>query len=233
MSVDARPRCAILGGGGHARVLLDCVRASGIAEPVAILDTNPALWGTELFGVPIMGGDERLSELAKQGIRHFVVGLGGVGDNRARKRLFELAIRQGLVPLSIAHPSAICSPSAQLGPGSVLFPLAVVNAGARLGMNVIVNTGAIVEHDCQLSDHVHVATGARLCSTVCVGDQAHIGAGAVVRQCVSIGHGAIVGAGAVVVEDVSPDAVVAGVPARPMARREAHAWLAKHTATSE
>ncbi|MQF67080.1 acetyltransferase [SAR202 cluster bacterium AD-802-F09_MRT_200m] len=205
--------CLILGGGGHARVLIDCMRACGILESVAILDRDPDLWGQEMLTVPVLGGDELLGELAAQGATNFLVGLGGTGDNRPRRQLFELGLSHGLAPMNVIHPSAVCSPWAKLGNGSVVLPKAVINAGALLGDNVIVNTGAIVEHDCEIGNHAHVATGASLCSTVKVGIGAHIGAGATVRQLISIGEGAIVGAGAVVVKDVDPWTVVVGVPA--------------------
>lgn len=211
------PTCVILGGGGHARVLIDCLRASQAALPQTILDADRSRWGSEVLGVPIRGGDELLPRLLHEGIHHFVVGLGGVGDNRPRRRLFELAVKHGLMPLRVYHPSAVCSPSAVIGEGTVVFPHAVINAGARIGVNVIVNTAAVVEHDCVIADHVHVATGAKLCSAVCVGALAHIGAGGVVRQCLTIGEGAVVGAGAAVVKDVSPGTVVIGVPAHAMA----------------
>ncbi len=210
--------CVILGGGGHARVVIDSLRGSGIGEPLAVLDANPSLWGKNLLGVPIRGGDELIAEFANQGATHFVVGLGSVGDHRPRRRLFEMGAAHGLTPLTVCHPSAVCSRWANLGAGSVLFPYAVVNAGAALGVNTIVNTGAIVEHDCVLGDHVHVATGARLCSTIHVGDGAHIGAGATIRQRISIGRGAVIGAGAVVVKDVESQTVVVGVPAHVLDR---------------
>jgi acetyltransferase-like isoleucine patch superfamily enzyme len=47
---------------------------------------------------------------------------------------------------------------------------------------------------------------------------ASIGSGATILGGVRIGAGALVGAGAVVTSDVAPSAVVAGVPARPLAR---------------
>ena len=212
-----RPRCVIIGGGGHARVVIDALRASDAGAPQLVLDADRARWGSELLGVPIRGGDERLPDLAQEGVTHFVVGLGGVGDNGPRRRLFELALRHGLIPLRVCHPSAVCSPWAAIGEGSVVLPLAVVNAGACVGRNVIVNSGAIIEHDCVIGDHVHVATGAKLCSTVRVEALAHIGAGAVVRQRVSIGERAVVGAGAAVISDVPAEAIVAGVPANALA----------------
>lgn len=184
----------------------------------AVVDSDRAQWGKQILGVMVVGGDDRLAALAREGVTHFVVGLGGVGDNRPRQRLFDFAIGIGLQPVTVVHPSVVCSSWATIGAGSVLLPGAIINAGARLGVNVIVNSGAIVEHDCEIGDHAHIATGARLASTVCVGRAAHIGAGATVRQCLTIGEEAIVGAGAMVVDDVAPRSVVAGVPARPLRR---------------
>ena len=220
MSPESR-RCVILGGGGHARVLIDAMQQSGTAIPQAVLDADPALWGTDLLGMPILGGDDQLPRLVQQGITQFVVGVGSIGDNRPRQRLFDLALKHGLAPLTVCHPSASCSPWATVGPGSVIFPQAVVNAGARIGVNVIVNTGAIVEHDCVIGDHAHIASGATLASTVTVGALAHIGAGATVRQCIAIGECAIVGAGAVVIRDVAPGTTVVEVPARPLHKAQA------------
>lgn len=220
MGTDKNVLCVILGGGGHARVLIDSVRVSAVANLYGILDSNRSLWGNDLMGVPILGGDDLLSQMAQHGVTRFIVGVGSVDSARIRRQLFELALTHGLTALTVCHPSAICSHWAQVGAGSVLYPAAVVNAGAVLGVNVIVNTGAIVEHDCLIGDHVHIATGAQLSGTVRVGDGAHIGAGATVRQCLSIGEEAIIGAGAAVIRDVEPGTVVAGVPARQVQRRE-------------
>ena len=194
--------------------MIDALQSSGAASSIAILDPEPGLWGTEVLEVPVLGGDDLLPELVRDGVTHFVVGVGGVGDNDPRKRLFGLATSHGLTPLSVVHPAAICSPRATIGGGSVILAAAVVNNGASLGQNVVVNTGAIVEHDCVIGAHAFIATGSRLCGAVSVGIGAHVGAGATVRQEICIGEGAIIGAGAVVIRDVAAWTVVVGVPAR-------------------
>jgi sugar O-acyltransferase (sialic acid O-acetyltransferase NeuD family) len=208
-----------LGAGGHAKVVIEILRSYESYELVGLLDPKPELRGKSVLGVPVLGDDGLLPALKGGGVGHFFVGLGGVGDTRPRRRLFELALRHGMKPVDAIHPQAIISPSAVLGEGVTIMPGAVVNAGARLGANVIVNTGAIVEHDCVIGDHVHIATGARLASTVHVGDGAHIGAGATVLQCVRVGESALVGAGAVVIGDVSPGTTVAGCPAQVLQRK--------------
>lgn len=205
-----------LGAGGHAKGMIEILRATQKFNLVGLLDPKKELHGKEVLGVPVLGTDDLLPKVSEEGSTHFFIGLGGTGDNSPRKRLFKFALNHGLEPVDVIHPWAVVSPSAEIASGVVIMAGAVVNACAKIGQNVIVNTNAVVEHDCFIGDHVHVSTGANLASTVFVGEGAHIGAGAVIKQCISIGEQAIVGAGAVVVNDVPPHTTVVGVPARPV-----------------
>lgn len=213
------PTCVIIGGGGHARVLIDALQTTRSPHRLAVLDVDPRRWNLTMLDVPIVGDERCLGDLVAAGLTHFAIGVGGAANTMPRQRLYENALTFGLEPLSIVHPAATVSRWATIGPGAQLLAGAIVNAGARIGANAIINSGAIVEHDCTIGDHVHVATGARLASTVQVGDGAHIGAGAVIRQLIRIGPAAVVGAGAVVVNDVSASTTVVGVPAKPLSPR--------------
>lgn len=181
-----------------------------------VVDEDPALWGGKVLDAPVAGGDADLASWPDKGFPYFAVGVGGVGNNGPRRNLFELAVANGLEPMSVIHPSAIVSGWAAIGAGAQLLAGSIVNPDANLGKNVIVNSGAVIEHDCIIADHAHVATGARLAGNVRVGTGAHIGIGAVLKQGVTVGPGAIVGAGASVVEDVAEHVTVVGVPARPL-----------------
>jgi UDP-perosamine 4-acetyltransferase len=208
----------VLGGGGHAAVLIETLRVAGQDIAKAVLDLDPDLWGTDILGVPILGDERQFPRLILEGADCFVTGVGSTGNNEPRRRVFASGIEHGLPPLTILHPTAYIAPSAQLGAGCQILPRAIVHTRARLGVNVLVNTGAIVEHDCVVGDHTHIATGAQLAGGVIVGEAAHIGAGATIRQGIRIGANALVGAGAVVVRDVPDGWVVAGVPARELKR---------------
>jgi sugar O-acyltransferase (sialic acid O-acetyltransferase NeuD family) len=209
-----RRKLIVLGAGGHGKVVADVVSLMEGYEILGFLDADDRLWGREVAGLPVLGGDDRMRDLPPG--TWFVVGIGSVRNAVPRMAVFERASGQGLAPAQAIHPSATVARSATIGPGCALMAGSVVNPGATLGANVIINTGAIVEHDCRVGDHTHVATGARMSGEVTIGRAAHVGAGATILQQVTIGDHAVVGAGAVVIRDVPAGATVVGVPARPI-----------------
>ena len=56
-----------LGAGGHAKVVLEILRLIGQHELVGLLDPNKELWDTEVLGVPVLGDDDLLPRLYKEG----------------------------------------------------------------------------------------------------------------------------------------------------------------------
>lgn len=202
-----------IGAGGHAKVIMEILRGDSGRRLVGLLDCNRELWGTQIAGVPVLGGDDLLDQCFADGIRHAFLGVGTTGNTAPRQNLYQIVTRRGFEFIQAIHPRAVVSSEARIGRGVAIMAGAVINADAHIGNNVIINTGAIVEHDCVVGDHAHVATGAALAGGVCLGSGAHIGIGASVRQGVRIGNHAIVGAGAVVVRDVPDNVVVVGVPA--------------------
>lgn len=209
--------CVLLGAGGHARVVIDALRAADGPAIHGILDNDAKLWETNLDGVPVLGGDMLLPDMVADGIEGFAVAVGMTRPGPLRRQLFDAAVKAGLTAVTVCHPSAIVSPRATLEDGCQLFAGAIVNPGAVVAANAIINSGAIIEHDCHIGAHVHVATGATLGGNVAVAPGAHIGLGATVRQGIRIGGDALVGAGAMVIGNVDPNTTVIGIPARPAA----------------
>jgi sugar O-acyltransferase (sialic acid O-acetyltransferase NeuD family) len=199
----------IWGASGHGKVAADAARLSG-AEVICFVDDAPLKTGTSWDGVPVLAADAGLARvLAVAG----AVGL-GIGDNRARARVFATVVNAGAQVPPIVHPAAVLSTTASVGAATLVCARAVLNPCARVGRAVVVNTGAIVEHDCEVGDFVHLSPGSVLAGRVTIGEGAHIGAGAVVLAGLRVGAFAVVGAGAVVTRDVAAGATVMGVPAR-------------------
>lgn len=212
--LTARPIVIGFGAGGHAKVVIDILQQDGTYRLRGLLDCDTSLIGKSILGIPVLGQDERVHELKQQGVEYFFIGLGGAKSLKPRRKLYELALQNGLKPLSIIHRSAIIAGSAALGSGITVMAGAVINADTVIGASVIVNTGAVVEHDCLIGDHVHIATGAMVLGGVQIGSGTLIGAGAIIRQGIRIGFNVIVGAGAVVVNNVPEGTTVIGIPAR-------------------
>jgi sugar O-acyltransferase (sialic acid O-acetyltransferase NeuD family) len=213
--LDNNAGCVIIGAGGHASVLIDCIRAAGNTGPIVALDQDVRMHGKEFHGVEILGGDNEMDRLAGQKMG-FAIGVGTTGRTDVRTALYGKALACGLVPVTAIHPSAVIAFDVELGEGGQIFARSVINTGTTVGHNVIVNTGAIVEHDCQIEEDVHIAPGACLGGEVLVGAGAHIGIGAVVLNGISIGAQSVIGGGAVVIRDVAPGATVVGNPAKPI-----------------
>jgi len=201
----------VIGGGGHAKVVIDVLLAAGW-EVAGYTDPSPVA-GATIAGTPCLGDDAVLSGLYTAGIRWAIVAL---GDNVRRTRMAESARALGFTLASAVHPSAQISPHARLGQGVAIMPCAVVNAGTVIGDNTILNTSATVDHDCVIGRSVHIAPGAHLAGYVTVEDEALVGVGSIVGRGrpLRIGRGAVVGIGSVVFRDVEPGSTVAGNPAR-------------------
>jgi acetyltransferase-like isoleucine patch superfamily enzyme len=175
---------------------------------------------------------------------------------RALGLLAQIAFRLSQIAFRLyglrAHVTV--GPGFHLGPGSVLW------APRRLtvGRDVYVGKGCTIECDGEIGDHVLIGNRVgvvgrrdhdlyevgvpirhatwvgddpgRLSSPVRIGTDVWIGYGATVLSGVRIGRGAVVAAGAVVNADVPDYAIVAGCPARVVARRFSTEQIALHEA---
>lgn len=198
-------RCALIGAGGHARVVAAVLLGQG-ESPAAVFDVDPTRVGGTLAGV-IVAADTGRIDLPL----HIAIGANG-----ARRRID--AARPDAVWRTLVHPDARIAPGVEIGEGSLIGMGAMVQVGARIGRHVIVNTAAVIEHDNRIGDFAHIAPGVVLGGEVRIGEGALIGAGAVVLPGVHVGANAVVGAGAVVTRPVGEGETVVGVPARPETR---------------
>lgn len=206
----------IVGGGGHAKVLIEALRLRS-SEILGILDADPAKTDHRILGISVIGGDEKLSGYSPDSVL-LVNALGSVDLPKARKALFERFKEQGFHFATVVHPAATLASDIVIGEGAQIMAGAVIQPSCKIGVNTIVNTSASVDHDCVIDGHVHLAPGVTLSGDVRIGDSVHIGTGATVIQGVTIGRNSIVGAGAVVVHDVADGSIVVGVPAKTVTR---------------
>lgn len=141
----------------------------------------------------------------------------------------ETSCRNSAVPLldtrelpARIEPGAILREQVQIGRNAVIMMGAIINIGARVGENSMIDMGAVLGGRAAVGKDCHIGAGAVLAGViepasakpVTVEDRVLIGANAVILEGCRIGHDAVVAAGAVVTEDVPPNTVAAGCPAR-------------------
>ena len=204
----------LVGGGGHAKSVIDVIEAQGEYLINGIVDRAEKVNNTVL-GYTIVAADSQLESLIKND-QYFLVTLGQLTSAKLRIELYERITGLGGKMATIVSPLARISSHAKIGQGTVVMHHALINAGARVGNNVIINTRALVEHDAAVGNHCHLATGGIVNGDVSIGDGVLIGSHATIKQGVSITSGTTIGAQAYVHQDITQAGVYVGVPARPI-----------------
>lgn len=181
----------LYGASGHAKVILDILKASSI--PIeGIFDDNRDI--TNILGIPVSIPMKIKGPL-----------IISIGNNAIRKKIAKnLTVKFGCG----LHPSALISDHARIGSGTVVMHGAIIQSCVQIGQHCIINTGASVDHECKIADYVHISPHATLCGNVEVGEGTWIGAGAIIIPGVKIGKWSIIGAGTVVSKNI-PDYVLA------------------------
>lgn len=197
----------IYGGGGHAKSLIDLMRACGGIQIAGILDDRIPV-GHDVLGVPVLGCGDLLAELSHRGLHLAVNAVGGIGDIAPRLAVFDRLCAAHFTCPTLVHPRAYVESSATVGDGCQVFFNAYVGSDTRVGFGCIVNTGAILSHDCVLGDYVNVSPGAILAGAVIVEERTLIGMGVTVNLGVHIGAGARIGNSAVIKADVPENSIV-------------------------
>lgn len=188
----------LYGAGGHCKVVLDILEASGINAD-KVVDDSPS--GKSFMGLPM--------SLPSQEYDKAII---TIGNCSIRKKIVEkITVKTYLTAI---HPSSVICKNVTIGEGTVVAHGAIVQSSAKIGRHCILNTKSSVGHDVIVSDYVHVASGVTICGECKIDECTWIGAGSVIKQGIHIGKNCMIGAGSVVVKDIPDNVVAFGNPCR-------------------
>lgn len=147
----------IIGAGGHGHVCKEiaemmCDRTGEkIFHRISFLDdeSNEAI-----------GTIDSLNRLQNEYQSVFVA----LGNSEMRRKILDQLERMKYQIVSLIHPSAIISKSAEIGIGSVIMQGAIIQTNAKLGKGTIVSAGALIDHDAVIEDCCHINSGAVVAS---------------------------------------------------------------------
>jgi tetrahydrodipicolinate N-acetyltransferase len=120
------------------------------------------------------------------------------------------------------EPGAIIRDQVEIGNNAVIMMGASINIGSVIGEGTMIDMNVVLGGRATVGKNCHIGAGAVLAGVieppsakpVIVEDDVVVGANAVILEGVTVGKGAVVAAGAIVIDDVPPNTVVAGTPAR-------------------
>ncbi|NBJ91362.1 NeuD/PglB/VioB family sugar acetyltransferase [Parablautia muri] len=165
--------------------------------------------------VPVIGTTDDINRYLKDEDTFFFIAYVGMQhEEEVYKKIESLNIPTNRY-YSAIHPTAVypkgfCS----IGNGVLLTALSQVGVDAVISDNCMLLANSYVGHDSFLDRFAHIATNAVVGANVHVGKAVHVGSNATIREKITIGDFSLIGAGAVVIEDVPPNSIVVGNPAR-------------------
>jgi sugar O-acyltransferase (sialic acid O-acetyltransferase NeuD family) len=213
-------RVVIWGATGHALMVEDILRLQGEYEIVGYLDNlNPERKGEHFGGATVLGGEETLDGLLKNGVRNMIFAF---ANGPAKLKLAETVKTRGFRLISAIHPSACIARTATIGAGTVVRSQVAVGPQTRIGENCILGSGVTVSHDCTVGDGVHISSGANIAGGTRIGRNAWIAVGVNIIDKRTVGENTTVGAGSLVVKDLPDNVIAYGSPAKPVRAAKAN-----------
>ncbi|MGF1881046.1 acetyltransferase [Vibrio splendidus] len=206
MSDSTLKPIVMIGGGGHASMLVDILRMQN-RDIVAIVCPDDLGERAIFSGIPHFFHDDDVFQFEPEKVL-LVNGIGVLPKSGLKRKLTQYYLSHGYQFETIVAETASVSPYARLSEGVQIFPGAFVNAGVKVGSHSIINTGAIIEHDSEVGEFNHIAPRALLCGQVKCAEDVFVGAGATVIQNLTLAQGCIVGASTTILSDVKELTIV-------------------------
>lgn len=198
---------ALIGAGGHCKVVIDIINELNNYNIVGIFDDKKV----GIFcGFKILGN---IYEINTHNINILIdVYVITIGNDEIRKQLYEQYTH--LSWCTLIHPKSVISKNVVIGIGSVICASAVIQTEVQIGKHCIINTNCNIDHESFIGDFCSICPGSTICGQTNIGNVTFIGANSTIINCINIGSYCIIGAGSVVIKDVNDNCKVVGNPAK-------------------
>jgi sugar O-acyltransferase (sialic acid O-acetyltransferase NeuD family) len=138
----------------------------------------------------------------------------GIGAPEVRKAVAGTLTAKGAQFATLIHPQSYVATSAKIGAGSIITPFAFVGPEAQIGNHCLLNVHSSAGHESCIGDYCVLAPYAGTHAQAVLGEEVFMGSNACITLRMKVGARAKIAAGAVVYNDVAPDMLALGNPAR-------------------
>ncbi len=193
MELDVKSPIYLIGGGGHCKIIVDCLMLRG-RKIAGYADLGPIDW-LENLSIPRIS-EEKVRELCSKKSQ-FAMSMVGKNADSLKERLQKIQEYKsyGAIFPIIIHPQAIISPICKIGLGTHVLAGAVINSFSCIEEDNIINTRAIIEHDAYIGAGSHIAPGSIILGGAKIGSCSYIGASSVIIQSTSVPENSFIKAG--------------------------------------
>jgi sugar O-acyltransferase (sialic acid O-acetyltransferase NeuD family) len=196
----SKKKIAILGAGGHGKVVGDIAFLNGFSE-IEFFDDNHL--DIKNYPFKIIGELDQFQKLYNKYSFWFI----SIGDNLIRKKIFLKFSKLKKNLTNLIHPSSIVSQLSKIDKGICIMANVVINAGSKIKKGAIINSSASIDHDCSIGEFAHIAPNVTLCGNVFIGNDTLVGAGATVHPGIKVGKNVKVGIGSKIFRNVKKNTV--------------------------
>lgn len=202
----------VLGIGHNSIAMIDLAEDCGY-EIAGLYHYNNERTGENYFDFKIAGcTEDLLSKESLEGMNFLLT----MGDNAIRTELYNKIIaKRGNVP-TLVHPTATVSKRSQLGKGVLIMPQSIIQADVKIGDNSIVTLNTTISHSTSIGNNCFISGHNLIGAYVTIEDNCWIGQSCLVVSgtVTTIGHHSVLGAGSVLRNDMRPECLYLGSPAR-------------------
>ena len=136
----------IIGAGGHGKCVKETAELIGLFNKIDFLDDNSA----EAIGP--WADYEKFSA-------SYSTAFIAIGNNELRATWFDKLTAAGFNLITLVHPTAYISQSAQIGPGTIVLPMAVLHANVTVKRGNIIGIGTLLDHNVKIDEFCHIDSG--------------------------------------------------------------------------
>jgi acetyltransferase EpsM len=198
----------IVGAGGHAAELRDYINHNNTARPTEIIQVLGFIDDDENNYIHYGFNEPFLGSIQNHKIKLDVYYLMGIANLAYRKPLIEKFLAAGAKFTGLIHPTAIISPSSEIGEGTVVSHNASVGAKARIGRFNMLNSRCTIGHDSQIGDYNFISPQVAISGNTKIGDNNLIGTNSCTIPGMTIGSNNKIAAGMVIYKPVGDSETV-------------------------
>lgn len=200
----------IVGAGTYGEAMCELAEVLGY-KVRGFYDEDEKKIGEFVMGIEVIGKFSGLIDVEIQN-KQFIV---AIGSNSVRYDIMVKINHLGGKTPTLIHPSAVISPSADIGNGVYIQANAYIWTKVKVDDFCIISPNVVIAHHSSVGKACLISTLSGVGASIKIGNKVFVGMGSTIVTGLSIiGENTIIGAGAVVLKNTDKDSVYAGVPAK-------------------